>query len=40
MLAYTPIDYAQAYFPEPVLPKIVANPTYDKLKKHEEVPQK
>lgn len=32
MLAYTPIDYAQAYFPEPVLPKIVGIPTFDKLK--------
>ena len=32
MLAYTPIDYAKAYFPEPVLPKIVWIPTFDKLK--------
>ncbi len=28
----TPIDYAQAYFPYPVLPRIVGTPTFDKLK--------
>jgi len=32
MLAYMPIDYAQAYFPKPVLPKIVGNPIFEKLK--------
>lgn len=37
MPVFTPIDYANAYFPTPILPKIVGKPTYEKLrelKKH------
>ena len=33
MPIYQPIDYAQAYFQEPVLPKILGKPTYEKLKR-------
>ena len=29
---YTPIDYANAYFPTPILPKIIGQPTFEKLR--------
>ena len=32
MPTYTPIDYANAYFPTPLLPKIVGQPTFEKLR--------
>jgi len=32
MPTYTPIDYANAYFPIPILPKIVGQPTFEKLR--------
>jgi hypothetical protein len=32
MPSYTPIDYANAYFSSPTLPKIVGKPTYEKLR--------
>ena len=32
MPSYTPTDYANAYFPTPVLPKIVGTPTYERLR--------
>ena len=31
MPAYTPINYANAFFPTPILPKIVGKPTFEKL---------
>ena len=32
MPSYTAIDYAAAFFPIPVLPRIVGKPTYEKLR--------
>ena len=32
MPSYTPTDYATAYFPNPTLPKIIGQPTFDKLR--------
>jgi hypothetical protein len=32
MPSYTPIDYANAFFPHPILPKIVGQPNYERLR--------
>ena len=32
MRSYTPTDYANAYFPNPVIPKIVGQPNFEKLR--------
>lgn len=32
MRSYTPIDYANAYFHTPILPRTVGQPTFDKLR--------
>ena len=32
MPSYTPTDYANAYFPNPIIPKIVGQPNFEKLR--------